>query len=256
MDFLASCEPNATLYLFSSYMIFITALSTNITIKKLLSLSNGGKIFQMIFKDRTEAGQKLAQKLLPYKNQHPLILAIPRGGVPVGFEVAKLLRAVLDVLVVRKLGAPFNPEFGIGAITANLEILDKSSISYLGISNAEIEKIVERERKEVNRRIKKYRGNKSLPTITGQVVILVDDGLATGITVQVAAMTILNNNPKTLVIAAPLCSEDASERLRSLIRTQDCIICLQTPPDFSSVGAFYRDFPQVSDSQVISMLKS
>lgn len=210
----------------------------------------------MIFEDRTEAGRKLAQRLVKYINKNPIILALPRGGVPVGFEIAKKLNASLDVLVVRKLGAPFQVEFGIGAIApGNIKILDEVAIKNLGLSQEEIEEIEKQERAELNRRIREYRGTDSMLDIEGKIVILVDDGLATGISAKAAIKAVLKQEPKKLIIAVPVGAAEVVESIRSTLRLEDEIICLSTPDNFSAVGEWYKSFDQVSDEEVINLLK-
>lgn len=210
----------------------------------------------MIFRDRIDAGQKLAQKLEVYKKENPVVLALPRGGVPIGFEIAKKLNAPLDVLVARKLGAPLNPEFGIGAIAeGSTEVLDQEIIDYLGLTKEEISQVEKVEQKELARRVKKYRGKSSLPKVTGKTVILVDDGLATGVTAKAAIKAILKRNPKKLIVAIPVCAADATDSLRSLVRPfVDEVVCLATPLDFAAVGLWYQNFGQVSDEEVINYL--
>jgi len=136
-----------------------------------------------LFQDRLDAGRQLAERLISYRNEKPLILAIPRGGVPVGYEIARALAAPLDVIVVRKLGAPGNPEFGVGAIgPGGIRVLDQEAIAYLHISAAELERTIAAEQAEMERRIRRFRGDRPLPEVRGRTVIVVDDGLATGVT--------------------------------------------------------------------------
>lgn len=210
----------------------------------------------MQFEDRIDAGKKLAEKLIEYKDKNPLVLAIPRGGVPVAFEIAKRLNAQLDVLITRKLGAPFNPEFGIGAIAPDgVKVLDQSAIDYLGISEGKIAEIEKAERAELQRRLKEYRGLRPMPDTKGRVVILVDDGLATGVTARAAIKAIFQQSPKKLIFAIPVCAFDTVEGIRSLVRPlKDDVICLTTPYDFSAVGLWYKSFDQVSDLDVVNLL--
>lgn len=211
----------------------------------------------MIYQDRVDAGKKLAERLIEYKNQNPIVLALPRGGVPIGYEIAKRLNAPLDVLVVRKLGAPSNPEFGIGAIApGNVRVLDQTAIENLGISEADIKQVENKERAELNRRIKKYRGLYSIPDIKDKTVILVDDGLATGVTARAAVKAVLEQHPDRLIVAMPVCALDAVEGIRLIIRPmKDNIICLYTPYDFAAVGLWYQNFSQVSDEEIIKLLQ-
>lgn len=211
----------------------------------------------MLFKDRLEAGKKLAERLVELDVQDPIVLALPRGGVPVGFEVAKKLKSPLDVLVVRKLGSPTQPEFGIGAIAPeNTAIYDDEAIRNLGIPEEEIRHIEEVERRELQRRIKIYRGKEMMPDLKGKTVILVDDGLATGVTARAAIKYILSRLPDKLIVAMPVCALDSAQSIHSIIRPmKDVIICLSTPYDFSSVGLWYKNFSQVTDEEVLSLLK-
>lgn len=210
----------------------------------------------MVFKNRTDAGQKLAQSLRTYQDQHPLIIALPRGGVPVAFQVAQTLKAPLDVLVVKKIGAPFDPEFGIGAIApGGTVVLDQPTISALAVNKSTLDQLVELERWELERQQIEYRGSTDIPAVSGKIVILVDDGLATGVTAQAAIQALIAQNPTKIIVAVPVCSQEASSRLRSAIRSGiDDLVCLSMPSDFSSVGIWYRNFTQVTDEKVKGLL--
>ena len=210
-----------------------------------------------MFRNRKDAGEQLAAKLAPYAAEDPIVLALPRGGVPIGYEIAKALDARLDVLVVRKLGAPFNPEFGIGAIApGGVRVLDEAVITYLGLSTGDIERIERQERAELNRRVREYRSEGELPNIEGETVILVDDGLATGVTARAAVQAILQNNPRRLVVAIPVCALDSVHGLRAIMRDGvDEVVCLTASNDVAAIGFWYEDFSQVSDAEVINMLK-
>ncbi|MEW5803794.1 MAG: phosphoribosyltransferase [bacterium] len=208
----------------------------------------------MLFKDRVDAGQKLAQHLVQYRDERPLILALPRGGVVVGFEVASVLRAPLDVIIARKLGAPGMPEFGIGAIApGGVLILDEHATRMLGISMEEIDSVVTREKEEMNRRINRYRGGRPMPEVQNRTVILVDDGIATGVTARAAIRTIRQQNPRKLILAVPVCAPDTARLLRSEV---DDFICIEMPPDFRAISLWYERFQQTSDEEVISLLNS
>lgn len=211
----------------------------------------------VVFKNRVDAGKKLAERLVPYRGQNCLVLALPRGGAVVGFEIARKLDLPLDVLAVRKLGAPVNPEFGIGAIAAGgVRVLDQEAIADLGISSKELDRIAKAAREELDRRAKEYRGTRAVPDIEGKTVILVDDGLATGLTARAAIKAVLGQNPKRLIVAMPVCALDATEGIRSIIRPrQDEMVCLTTPYDFSAVGLWYKSFDQVTDSEVVNLLE-
>lgn len=205
-----------------------------------------------MFFDRIDAGRKLAEALKEYEALKPLILALPRGGVPIGFEVAKALHAPLDVLVVRKIGAPWNPEFGVGAIAPGVQVLDQPTLHALGLTTSDLKGIIEEEHIELNRRIHAYRGNTDLPNISGKTVVLIDDGLATGITTRAAIEAIKKLNPSQVILAVPVGPADTVERLRKLV---DKLICLEIPSHFYAVGSFYHNFPQVSDAEVLNLLK-
>jgi putative phosphoribosyl transferase len=210
----------------------------------------------MIFANRGDAGFRLVKKLQKYKEKNLVVLALPRGGVPVGFEVAKELRSPLKILVVRKIGAPFNPEFAIGAIAPEgIKVLDKDTIDYLGLSKKFIEKIETKERIELERKQKEYTGELGIPDVKNKTVILIDDGLATGMTALAAITAILNKNPKKLIAAFPVGAQESVEKLKTKLRTQDEVICLYIPEEFLAVGEWYSHFSQVSDKEVKEMLK-
>lgn len=208
-----------------------------------------------MFKDRREAGGRLAEALLRFRMSRPVILGLPRGGVPVAREVANALGAPLDVLVVRKLGAPRNREFGVGAVGEGGReapvILDERSCRRAGLSGAEIQQLVAAEHDEVQRRVLKYRGRWPMLSIAGRTVIVVDDGLATGVTAEAAVAVIRRLRPAQIIVAVPTGSLAAIARLRRLV---DEVICLESPEEFNAVGAQYVDFPQVSDGEVTQYL--
>jgi len=206
----------------------------------------------LVFEDRAEAGGILARKLLRYRDQNPLILALPRGGVVVGYEIARALHAQLDVIVARKLGAPGQNELGIGAIApGNVRVLDAQAVRYLGISEAQLKQITARETEEMNRRLLLYRGSRPLPDVRGKTVILVDDGLATGVTALVAITSLRQQHPRRLVVAVPVCASETAERLRSEV---DELICASMPPIFRAVGLWFRNFDQTTDREVVDLL--
>lgn len=207
----------------------------------------------MIFENRQQAGKQLASKLLNFREENPIVLALPRGGVPIGYEIAKILQAPLDVLIVRKIGISGNKEFGLGAIAeGGVKILDEISNLSLGIDQDEINTTVELEEKELQRRIDIYRNGKQLPDLKGQTVILVDDGMATGMTARAAIEAVKKLNPKKIILAIPVCARDTVEALRSKL---DGILCLATPFQFMAVGLWYRDFEQLSDKEVVKLLQ-
>lgn len=209
----------------------------------------------MIFKDRIEAGQKLALALEKYKRQKEvIILALPRGGVVVGFEVAKALDLPLDLVVPRKIGAPGNPEFAIGAITEDGEgIFNEEVIRDYGISKEYLDKIIEEEKKEAQRRLKIYRGERASLNLVGKTIILIDDGIATGLTMRAAIKSIKVKNPKKIVVAVPCGAKDSINQIKKEV---DEVVCLDAPIFFGAVGAFYENFEQTTDEEVVNLMKN
>jgi putative phosphoribosyl transferase len=208
----------------------------------------------MIFKDRIDAGQKLAEALEKYKNaKDTVILALPRGGVVTGFEVAKELNLPLDIVVPRKIGAPGNPEFAIGAITETGEgIFDEETIKTYGISKDYIENETKKEKAEAERRLKLYRGERPCLVLKDKTVILLDDGLATGLTMRAAIKTVKTHEPKKIIVAFPVGASDSIEILK---READEVVYLDAPFFFGAVGAFYEEFGQTTDEEVIELLR-
>lgn len=207
----------------------------------------------MVFENRKEAGKKLGSELLKYRQEDPYVLAMPRGGVPIGYEVAEILQAPLDVVVVRKIGLSSNPEFGIGAIAeGGVQVLDTTTIKVLGIDEEEIKSTIQMEKEELGRRVKIYRGGNFLPDLTNKTAILVDDGIATGITAKAAIEAIRKLNPGKLFLAMPVCALDTVDGLKKLA---DKVICLAIPFEFVAVGSWYKNFTQVSDEEVVGLLK-
>lgn len=206
----------------------------------------------MKYKNREEAGQKLAKELEKYSQDKPIIIALPRGGVVVAYEIAKRLKAPLDIIVARKIGAPFNPEFGLGAISENGALtLDNEAIRHFGLTESDIEQAINREIGVMSKKIELYRKD-SIPTeLKDQTVILVDDGLATGVTTKAAIMSIKQNSPKKIILAVPVSSSDA---INKLLKEVDEIVCLKTPDDFYAVSAYYDNFEQISDNEVMNLL--
>lgn len=206
-----------------------------------------------IYADRAEAGRVLASRLSNFRGTPGgLVLALPRGGVPVGLEVSKQLDLPLDVLIVRKLGVPGREELAMGAIAGGgLVVLNQSVIRTLRISAEDIQRAVERERNEIARREKQFRCGRPPPEVRNRVVILVDDGLATGATMRAAAQTIRARSPERLIVAVPVGSAESCADLQS---DADQVICAATPAHFSAVGACYRSFPQITDEEVRELL--
>jgi predicted phosphoribosyltransferase len=210
----------------------------------------------MRFQDRHEAGKRLASALSSYANQPGvLVLALPRGGVPLAFEIASALPAPLDVFLVRKLGAPGNEELAMGAIaTGGAKMMNDDVVNLLGVVGEEIDKIVARERQEMERRERAYRGD--LPAlgasaIRGLTVILVDDGMATGATMQTAVVLLRQHQPEKIVVAAPVAAPSSCEAFEHLV---DEIVCLNRPEQFSAGGLWYADIRQTTDEETRELL--
>jgi putative phosphoribosyl transferase len=206
------------------------------------------------FKDRTEAGRFLAEKLKGYaKREDVLVLALPRGGVPIGFEIARALNAPLDVYIVRKLGVPWQPELAMGAIaTGRVLVLNDDVVRHLHISDELINRVTAQEEKELERREHLYRGDGPAPEVRGRTVILVDDGVATGTTMRVALAALRKQAPARLVVAVPVAPRSTCEELS---READEAICGMTPGHFVSVSQWYESFPQTTDEEVQHLLK-
>jgi len=206
----------------------------------------------MLFQNRAEAGQKLATQLQELKGRDTIVLAVPRGGVVVAYEVARALDAPLDVYIARKLGAPGNEELALGAITSDGTLfLDPELISQLGVSQRYVAAEMEKQRAEIVRRLSIYRHQRPLPVLRGKTVILVDDGVATGATTLAALRGLRKQQPGTLVLGVPVGPEDVVERLES---EADRVVCLATPDPFWAVGRFFVDWSQLSDQEVTDTL--
>jgi len=207
----------------------------------------------MVFPDRSAAGRMLGERLAQYANEKPLlVLALPRGGVPVAFEIATALHAPLDVFLVRKLGFPGQEELAIGAIASGgARLLNAAIIRSLHLPSQQVEAITEHETKELERREHLYRGGRAVLNIDGHTVILVDDGIATGSSMRVAVTALRQKNPRKMVIAIPVAPFTICKQLRQEV---DTVVCLSTPPDFYAVGEWYREFSQVSDATVRELL--
>ena len=205
------------------------------------------------FRDRAEAGRRLATALQHYAGRSDvLVLALPRGGVPVAYEVAQALRAPLDIFVVRKLGVPGQPELAMGAIaTGGVRVLNRDVVTALGIPPQMIDAVAARERAELERRERAYRGSRPLPDLTGRTVILVDDGLATGATMRAAAVALKKLRPGRVVIAVPTAAREVCDDFRKEV---DEVVCAETPPLLGAVGMWYDDFNQTSDEDVRDLL--
>jgi putative phosphoribosyl transferase len=205
------------------------------------------------FRDRAEAGRALAHALSRYAGRDDVVvLALPRGGVPVGYEVAKELGAPLDVFLVRKLGVPGHEELAMGAIaTGGVLVLDERVLRWLGINEDQIQKTLARELDELRRREATYRDGRPLPDLKGKTVILVDDGLATGASMQAAAGAVRRREPARIVVAVPVASRATCDRFRDEV---DEVVCAVTPEPFYAVGNWYEDFSQTSDDEVRELL--
>lgn len=206
-----------------------------------------------IFRDRDEAGRLLAQALAPYRGGNVVVLALPRGGVPVAYHVARALDAPLDVFLARKLGAPMHPELGMGALTeGGLRVLDPAIVRLVGATPAQLERVIEREEAELRRRVVRYRGERALPDLHGKVVVLVDDGIATGGTARAALRDLRRRGPARLILATPVSAHDARLALKA---EADEVVCLETPAWFHAIGEWYMDFHQLEDEDVIEILE-
>ncbi len=206
-----------------------------------------------MFKDRIDAGIKLGLALRDFNIEDPIVLGIPRGGVIVAVEVAKILKAPLDIAIARKIGAPFDREYAIGAINSlGSVILNEASIRELGIPNDYIEKTVKEELEEIKRRLSIYRGERDTINIRDKSVIIVDDGLATGLTTLSVVKGVKVNNPKKIIVAVPVASYEAIKRIEGEAE----VFALYVPEYFYAVGQFYEDFHQVTDEEVIYALNS
>jgi predicted phosphoribosyltransferase len=205
------------------------------------------------YRDRSEAGQVLARKLAHYAGRPDvLVLALPRGGVPVAFEVAKALHAPLDVFLVRKLGVPGHEELAMGAIaTGGVRVINEDVVRMLHIPDAVIDAVAAREQQELQRREHLYRDDLPPPNVKGKTVILIDDGLATGSTMRAAVMALRKQHPARIVVAVPVAAPSTCSELQAEV---DEIICAQTPEPFYGVGFWYEDFSQISDKEVHDLL--
>ncbi len=209
----------------------------------------------MLFNDRRDAGRQLVPPLSKYKGQpNVLVLGLARGGVVTAYEVASGLGAPLNVVVVRKVGAPGNEELAVGAIAENGEgIFNEQLIEILAVTQEYLQKEVERQKKNLKERLELYRGNSPAPAIEGKIVILVDDGIATGASMRVAVKSVRDAGAKKIVLAVPVAAPDS---LRKIQKEVDEVVCLSSPIFFEAVGAFYKQFDQTTDQEVIQLLHS
>lgn len=207
------------------------------------------------FRDRRDAGRQLARALMGYKGaKDTIVLALPRGGVVLGYEVCLQLRLPLDVLVVRKLGTPLNPELAMGALAeTGYRHLNTDVITTYGVTAEQLEAEVGRQQQEIRRRIEKYRGGRALPPLKGQTVIVVDDGIATGATLYASLAALRTAKVARVVVAVPVAPPEASAELERMV---DEAVILETPDWFFGISQFYESFPQVEDEEVIACLET
>jgi putative phosphoribosyl transferase len=209
----------------------------------------------MLFQDRFEAGRLLASRLSQFANRNDVIvLGLPRGGVPVAFEVARILKSLLDVFVVRKLGVPGEEELAMGAIASlGIRVVNRTVVDALGITNDEIERVAMEQQTELERRDREYRNGRPMLEVRGRTAILVDDGLATGSSMRSAVAALRKRDPAQIVVAVPVAAPSVCETLKS---EADQVVCLATPGHFVAVGQWYLDFRQTSDQEVRELLGS
>lgn len=209
----------------------------------------------MPFADRRQAGQRLAIALERFKNKRPVVLALPRGGVPVGYEIATRLNAPLDVVLVRKIGHPDSPELAVGALAEGAppeRFIDEATVIELGVSRAYLDEEIARQTREIDRRRQLYFAGRQRPDIRDRTAIVVDDGIATGATMRAALHAVRKRGPARLVLAVPVAPASTIDALRA---DADEVVCLETPEDFGAVGQFYVDFRPVEDATVIEILR-
>jgi putative phosphoribosyl transferase len=205
------------------------------------------------FRDREDAGRQLAERLVGYRGEDPIIFALPRGGVPVGYEISHALEAPLEAFIARKLGAPNQPELGIGAVAQDgSRVLNERIVQEIGVSEEYIERIAAEEMAEAERRLELFRGDRPEPEVRGRTAILVDDGIATGVTTKAAIEALRRRGARRLVLAVPVCAAQTAESLRQEV---DELICLEAPSNLMAIGLWYQYFVQTSDEEVIELLE-
>ena len=208
----------------------------------------------MMFKNRIDAGRLLAQRLIEYKdNPEVIVLGLPRGGVVTAYEIAYALNVPLDIVVPRKIGAPQNQELAVAAIAEDGSlIINDELMNYLGLQLDDLQNLIEKEKQESARRMNLYRAGREPLELAGKIVILVDDGIATGATMRAALLSVRSRGAKSIVVAVPVASAQALEDIRSEV---DDLVCLLMPEQFFGVGGFYEDFPQIKDQEVIDLMQ-
>ena len=205
------------------------------------------------FADRRQAGRRLAQRLEQYRDDQPVVLALPRGGVVIGYEIARALDAPLDVIVARKVGVPGHRELGMGAIApGGVRVIDEATVRMLGITQAQIDRVVQEEAAEMERRLLTFRGNRAAPDLHDKTAIIVDDGLATGVTARAAIEWTHRQQPRRTVLAVPV---SAPETVAALQVEVDDLVCVEMPENFVAVGFWYQDFDQTTDREVVDLLE-
>jgi putative phosphoribosyl transferase len=218
----------------------------------LSKVAHAWRWFAVRFRDRSDAGQQLADRLMEFDLVDPVVLGLPRGGVPVAAEIGARLGAPLEVFVARKIGAPGHQELGIGAVAEGYDGLVVSDTALrLGLDQARMRELADEVQQELQRRVGIYRGGRRLPELAGREVILVDDGVATGVTAEAALRALRARRPRTLILAVPACSREAADRLAGIA---DEVVCVVIPRDFGSVGEWYDGFEQTSDKEVAVVL--
>ncbi len=210
----------------------------------------------VVYRDRREAGRALAQALVRYEHDHPLILALPRGGVPVAAEVAARVHGDLDLVIARKIGVPSQPELAMGAVVdgpSPITVRNEDVIAMAGVTDAEFDAVRTRELAEISRRRQRYVGDRPPAKVEGRTVIVIDDGVATGATMRAALRAVRAQHPKKLVLAVPVAAADSLETLRA---ESDEVVCLGAHERFGAIGFFYRDFSAVPDEAVIEIMRA
>lgn len=207
---------------------------------------------EMMFQNRQEAAMRIAELMAELAPKNPVVFGIPRGGVVVAFKTAEKLKAPLDIVAVRKLGVPQNPELAFGAIApGNITIIDQDTVDRFVLSANSIKEVIKNETAEINRRLEQYRGTEEMPDLKGKTAILIDDGIATGLTTRAAYAYLEKLKPAQIIVATPVCSSDVDDNLREKGME---LYCLLKPELMFGVGQFYQDFPQTTDEEVMRLL--